>query len=49
LGNVDDYIKCVEQQKPFDGRVCSRCYYIHNNYLLQAISDIKNVEYLEFV
>jgi len=49
LGGIDEYLERVVSQKIFDGQICNRCYYIHNNYLLDAISNIKNVEYLEFV
>lgn len=50
MGSVDEYIeKYVCNEEPFDGSVCSRCYYNAYNETLGAIVISRNIVHKEFL
>jgi hypothetical protein len=48
LGNLQEYLKRVDEQAPFNGERCERCYYSQRNAFLEAVKakDIVNPEFI---
>jgi hypothetical protein len=48
MGTLDEYLAYVREQKPFNARICDRCFYEPRNHLLDAISCASGLENPEF-
>lgn len=48
IGDFNAYMNAVNNQTPFNGTKCTKCFYTQRNQLLSAIKGLKNIEHKEF-
>jgi len=48
MGTLEEYLGYVRDQRPFDAKICDRCFYEPRNHLLDAISQASDLQNPEF-